>query len=119
MPSIPDVPVPNNMPYPAMSQLPTDEITADGAITPTKPCLYNVSKAGVAALTLAAPTLNGVIIGVFSETAQAHTIDLATTGINGGSADVGTFGGAIGDGVLLISIDSNWYQMANINVTWA
>lgn len=112
-------PIPNGVANPSLPAFPTEEITASGAITATKPCLYNVSKAGVAALTLAAPTINGVIIGVFSETAQAHTIDLATTGINGGSADVGTFGGAIGDGVLLISIDSNWYQMANINVTWA
>lgn len=96
----------------------TQELTDSGAITiPSGFVVLN--KAGVIAATLAAPTANGQILIVVSETAQAHTLDLATSGINGGSADVGTFGGAIGDGVGLISHDGVWYSFANTNVTFA
>lgn len=111
-------PIPFNMPFGAGTQYPTQELTDDGAIT--IPCgLVVLNKAGVVAATLAAPQADGMVLFIVSETAQAHTLDLATTGVNAGSADVGTFGGAIGDGVVLVSHGDHWYSFANTNVTFA
>lgn len=111
---------PKGLPYPPGVQFPTQELTDDGAIT--IPCgLVVLNKAGVIAATLAAPAYNGQILMIVSETAQAHTLDLATSGVNAGSADVGTFGGAIGDGVCLMSHGDHWYVVpgTNLNVTFA
>lgn len=104
--------------YGVSTQIPTQELTDDGAIT-IPSGLVVLNKAGAIAATLAAPQGNGLVLFIVSETAQAHTLDLATTGVNGGSADVGTFGGAIGDGVVLISHGDHWYSVANTNVTFA
>lgn len=99
-------------------QVPTQELTDSGAITiPSGVVILN--KTGVIAATLAAPQADGMVLWVVSETAQAHTLDLATSGVNAGSADVGTFGGAIGDGVGLVSHGGHWYSFANTNVTFA
>lgn len=101
-------------------QFPTQELTDSGAIT--IPCgLVVLNKAGVIAATLAAPIANGQLLMIVSETAQAHTLDLATSGVNAGNADVGTFGGAIGDGVCLASHGDHWYVVpgTNLNVTFA
>lgn len=82
-----------------------------------------VTKAGVCAMTLGVPTTaqNGVILVFFSTTAQAHTLTIATIGFNAGNAaaDVGTFGGAIGDGVVLVAYEGEWYIVpgTNLNVT--
>ena len=111
-------PIPFNLPFGAGTQFPTQELTDDGAIT--IPCgMVVLNKAGVVAATLAAPQADGMVLFITSETAQAHTLDLATTGVNGSAADVGTFGGAIGDGVVLWSHDGVWYSSANTNVTFA
>lgn len=111
-------PIPYNLPFGAGTQFPTQELTDDGAIT--IPCgLVVLNKAGVVAATLAAPQADGMVLFIVSETAQAHTVDLATSGVNGGAADVGTFGGAIGDGVVLISHGDHWYSVANTNVSFA
>lgn len=99
-------------------QFPIQELTDDGAITIPQG-LVRLNKAGAIAATLAAPKADGLLLCVTSDTAQAHTLDLATTGINGGSADVGTYGGAIGDCVILFSEGGDWCQVANVNVTWA
>jgi len=110
--------IPAALPYPAGVQFPTQELTDSGAIT--IPCgLVVLNKAGAIAATLAAPTVNGLILMISSETAQAHTVDMASTGVSGGNADVGTFGGAIGDCCVLVSYDGHWYQVSNHNVTWA
>ena len=92
-------------------QFPIQELTDDGAITIPQG-LVRLNKAGVVAATLAAPQADGLILCISSDTAQAHTVDLATSGINGGSADVGTFGGAIGDCVILMSEGDHWCQVA-------
>lgn len=110
--------IPQNLPNPAGVQFPYQELTDDGAIT-IPSGLVVLNKAGAIAATLAAPTENGLFLFISSETAQAHTVDLASSGISGGSADVGTFGGAIGDCVGLMSYDGHWYQVSNVNVTWA
>lgn len=83
-----------------------------------------VTKAGVCAMTLTAPTAtthDGVRITFVSTTAQAHTLTVATAGMNdlGASGDVGTFGGAKGDGLTLAAYQGDWYVVSNINVTIA
>lgn len=83
-----------------------------------------VTKAGVCAMTLTAPTAtthDGVSITFVSTTAQAHTLTVATAGMNdlGAAGDVGTFGGAKGDGLTLIAYQGDWFITSNINVTLA
>lgn len=96
--------------------------SADGAIT-VKSGTVVVTKAGVCAMTLADPTAtvdDGKILRVVSATASAHTLsNAAGSGFNGGGSgtDVGTFGGAKGDGVELVAYQGVWYVARNTNVT--
>lgn len=85
-----------------------------------------VTKGTAAALTVAAPTAtthDGVTITVVSSTAAAHTVTATTIGFNAGDAasDVGTFGGAIGDGFAFVAYQGEWYVVpgSNLNVTLA
>lgn len=111
--------IPNN-PVNAVSPLwATQEITSAGAITILGGGVVVINAGSGLAVTLAAPLRNGIILFVVSETAQAHTLDMATSGINGTSNDIGTFGGAIGDGVILVSLGAHWYDFSNTNITWA
>ncbi|MEM6280586.1 MAG: hypothetical protein AAF787_00215 [Chloroflexota bacterium] len=96
----------------------------DGAVT-IKSGIVAITKAGVAALTLAAPTAgddDGKVLVIDSHTANAHTLTVAG-GLRGAGAgaDVGTFGGAIGDGVTLYAYNGAWYPVpgSNLNVTFA
>lgn len=106
-------------------QEPVVAVTADGAIAvPSVNTQYFITKAGVAAMTLVAPTAtthDGITLTFIATTANAHTLDLATAGINDGSADIGTFGGAKGDGVKIVAYQGQWYEVPgnNTNVTWA
>lgn len=109
--------IPNQLPNPASPQMAYQEVTAAGAIT--IPSGVVVINGTTLAVTLAAPRANGMYLFIVSENASAHTLDLATSGVNGGAADIGTFGGAAGDGVILVSIGSHWYSLANTNVTFA
>ena len=114
----------------------TGIITADGGITQTVTAyaadgaigIYShtavITKGTAAALTLAAPTAtthDGVVITVVSSTAAAHTVTATTIGFNAGDAasDVGTFGGAIGDGLSFVAYQGEWYTLSNTNVTLA
>lgn len=110
--------IPNNLPNPPGVQFPYQELLDDGAIT--IPCgLVVLNKGSAITATLAAPTANGLFLFISSETAQAHKVDLASSGINAhASNDVGTFGGAVADCVGLVSYDGHWYQVSNVNVTW-
>lgn len=110
--------IPNGLPYGVPSQVPTQVASADGAITIPSGHV-TITKAGVCALTLAAPQADGLRLTITATTAHAHTVDLATTGINGGSADVGTFGGAVHDHVKLVSIGAHWHVESLLNVTFA
>ena len=83
-----------------------------------------ITKGTAAALTLAAPTAtthDGVEIVIVSTTAAAHTVTVATAGMNGlgASGDVGTFGAAVGNGMTLVAYQGNWYLTCNIGVTLA
>jgi len=101
-------------------------VSADGAISiPTVNTSYYITKAGVAAMTLADPTAtthDGVRLTFISTTAQAHTLDnTAGSGFNNGGTgtDFGTWGGAIGDGIVLEAYQGIWYIVpgSNLNVT--
>jgi len=62
-----------------------------------------------------------VEIVVVSTTAAAHTVTATTIGFNAGNAasDIGTFGGAIGDGFSFVAYQGEWYVLTNTNVTLA
>ena len=109
--------IPDGLPNPSSPQFAFQEVTAAGAIT--IPAGIVIINGTTLAVTLAAPRHSGQVLFISSENASAHTLDLATAGVNAGSADIGTFGGAAGDGVILVSYDGNWYDFANTNVTWA
>lgn len=99
-------------------------VTGDGAISiPTYNAIHFITKAGVAAMTLADPTAtthDGVELTFIATTANAHTLDnSAGSGFNGVGAggDLGTFGGAIGDLIKITAYQGVWYTLINTNVT--
>jgi len=99
-------------------------VTADGAIAvPAGSRTYFITKAGVAAMTLVDPTAtthDGIRLTFIATTAHAHTLsNAAGSGFNGGGAakDVGTFGGAIGDGITIVAYQGKWWLENSINVT--
>lgn len=96
----------------------------DGAIT-IKSGIVQITKGTAAAITLAAPTAttdDGKVLVIDSTTAAAHTVTIAN-GLRGAGAgaDVGTFGAAIGNGVVLYAYQGAWYTVpgTNLNVTFA
>lgn len=98
-------------------------ITASGAIAvrPTKS--YLITKAGVAAMTLAAPvagTDDGVQISVRSTTAFAHTIT-ATGLLQTGSAsvNVATFAAFAGAGLTLRAYNAKWLVVSSNAITFS
>lgn len=96
--------------------------SVNGAIQSVAGGQVFITKAGVCALTLAAPYAAYARLTIISTTANAHTVTVANgIGGAGSGADVGTFGGAIGDGVTLISYNGYWYVEpgTNLNVTFA
>lgn len=98
-------------------------VSADGAIT-IKDGTAWLTKAGVAATTLAAPTAttdDGKTLVVYATTANAHTVTQTTPGFNNGGAasDVATFGGAIGDNLVLRAYQGAWYVVSSVNGTLA
>lgn len=92
-------------------------VTADGAISiPAYNVHYFITKAGVAAMTIADPTAtthDGVTLTFIATTANAHTLsNAAGSGFfssGGATKDVATFGGAIGDGLTIIAYQGKWY----------
>lgn len=94
---------------------------SDGAIT-VAPQIALLTKAGVGAYTLAAPTAtthDGYQLCAVSTTANAHVITFASGKINGGSNVTITYGGAIGDAACLVAYQGVWYTTSAINATVA
>lgn len=99
------------------SRTPFAAVSADGAITiPAYNKTHFITKAGVAALTIADPTAtthDGVTLTFLSTTANAHTLsNAAGSGFfssGGASKDIATFGGAIDDGITIIAYQGKWY----------
>lgn len=98
-------------------------LAASGAIAPRLPADYVITKAGVAALTLAAPTAtvdDGQIIVVTSGTAFAHTLT-ATGLLNTGAAAVNlaTFAAFAGAGLVLMAYQGKWNVISQIGITFS
>lgn len=97
-------------------------ITASGAILPTAGN-YVVTKAGVAAMTLAAPTAtvqDFTLIKISSATAYAHTVT-ATGLLQTGSASVNTATCAAyaGCGLTLMAYQGKWIVVFSVGVTFS
>jgi len=97
-------------------------ITASGAINPHASGSYAITKAGVAVLTLAAPTSgvdDGVTINLSSTTAYAHTLT-ATGLLQTGSASVNlaTFAAYAGARLTLTAYKGKWYVQNPIGITF-
>lgn len=97
-------------------------ITGDGAIS-IKEGYVVLSKGSAGAITIADPiatTDDGKIIRVIAISAQAHVITAATSGFNAkGSSGTATFGAALGNTVVLLAYQGDWYVIGNINITVA
>jgi hypothetical protein len=96
---------------------------ASGAVSPHKAATYVVTKAGVAALTLAAPTAgtdDGLIITVTSNTAYAHTLT-ATNLLQTGTTyvSVATFAAHPGAGVVLMAYQGLWNVISATAITFS
>jgi hypothetical protein len=97
-------------------------LTANGAINPHASANYIITKAGVLAATLAAPTAgtdDGVTITITSSTAFAHTLT-ATGLLNTGSAAVNlaTFAAFAGAGLTLQAFNGTWNILSSVGITF-
>lgn len=99
-------------------------LTASGAIPVGPPLIsaaYQITKAGVAAMTLAAPVAgadDGKVIWVESNTANAHTIT-ATGLLQTGAAGVNvlTFAAFAGAACKLMALSGKWVLVLSIGIT--
>lgn len=98
-------------------------LSANGALDNHNSNTYVVTKASIAALTLAAPTAgadDGKEITVTSSTAFAHTLT-ATGLLATGSASVNaaTFAAFAGAGLRLIAYNGKWNVLSSVGVTFS
>lgn len=98
-------------------------LTTNGAVSPHTTADYVITKAGVLADTLAAPTAttdDGVVICIVSTTANAHTLT-ATGLLNTGTAAVNlaTFAAYAGAGLTLLAYQAKWYVLSSVGVTFS
>lgn len=97
-------------------------LTTNGAL-PVVTGNYVVTKAGVLADTLAAPTAgsqDGVIIQISSTTANAHT--LTATGLfqcGTSSVNLATFAAQAGAGLVLMSYNGKWIVLSSVGITFS
>lgn len=108
------------MPNPHVPNRAQTLLDASGAVVPGDG-IFHITKAGVAALTLAKPEVDGLSMLFVSETAAAHTITVErdspiTYGLNGALVTA-TFGGAKGDHVELVSRAGSWWTVRTRNIT--
>ena len=88
-----------------------------GTVPTSDVAIIYLTKAGVGAMTLAAPAIDQTNTLLFiSTTAQAHTITMAG---NAAATDVATFGGAIGNSCTLKASNGVWACVAQNGVTVA
>ena len=111
------------VPLPMLWSSTPQTLTANGAIPAHGSHTYVITKAGVAAMTLAAPTAvtdDGNEIVVTSDTANAHTIT-ATGLLDTGTAsvNVATFAGQKGAGLSLLAYNGRWKVTAAVGITFS
>lgn len=98
-------------------------LSVNGAIPPHVGHTYVITKAGVLADTLAAPTAttdDGIEITVTSNTANAHTITatgLLQTGT--ASVNVATFAAFAGAGLTLMAYQGKWNVICSVGITFS
>lgn len=94
-------------------------LTTNGAISPSTPASYVITKAGVYAGTLAAPvagTDDGKVILFTSATANAHTITatgLIQTGA-GANLNQAALAAQPGAGITLMAYQAKWYVIGSV-----
>lgn len=91
------------------------------AIPSTVPGDYVVKTAGVDAMTLAAPTLanDGIVISVFSDTTNAHTITATSLLANGTALKTtATFAAFRGAGLILKASNLVWHVLSSTAITF-
>lgn len=98
-------------------------MSVTGAITvPVKDTTVILNKAGVAAMTLAAPAKDqtGITLTITSDTAQAHTVT-ATSLLSTGTASVSvaTFAASKGSGLVLKAVDGLWNVISSTGITFS
>jgi hypothetical protein len=98
-------------------------LTTNGAISPNTAANYVITKAGVLADTLAAPTAtvdDGKVIIITSNTANAHTLT-ATGLLQTGSASVNlaTFAAFAGAGLTLMAYQGKWNVIGSVGITFS
>lgn len=110
----------------AYSPTPFGAVAASGAITIVayNKIFYITKSASAAAMTIVDPTAtthDGIVYHFIATTAQAHTLDnSAGSGFfssGGGTKDVATFGGAIGDRFSITAYQGKWYILDSLNIT--
>jgi hypothetical protein len=98
-------------------------LTTNGAINPNLAANYVITKAGVLADTLAAPTAttdDGKVILITSNTANAHT--LTATGLlqtGSASVNVATFAANAGAGLTLMAYQGKWNVLGSVGITFS
>jgi hypothetical protein len=98
-------------------------VSASGAVIPGGGN-YVITKAGVAAITLAVPTAGSVANGgidgakmTFIDVGgHAHTVTTPASGINGAD-HIATFGGTVGNFIELVAYNGVWYVTASAGIT--
>jgi len=91
----------------------------DGAVNIKFGTALLTKSASAGAYTLANPTAgtdDGKILYLVSTTAKAHVVTTGSSGVNATNNTL-TFGGAIGDGVVLEAYNGSWYIRSTTNVT--
>ena len=89
--------------------------TSAGAVAPSG---YAVLKTGTSgAMTLVNPASDGILLIIVAADAHAYTLTCSAGKLNGGA--VGTFGGAIGDSLILLSSGGVWLAALANGVTIA
>ena len=107
----------------ASEQANTQPALVNGAITIASGRVP-ITKAGVAALTLAQPIAgpasagghDGCALTIYDTTGHAHTVTTSANGINGAD-HIATFGGAVGNSITLQAYNGVWYATALSSVT--
>ena len=96
-------------------------LAVSGAIDPHSAHRYVITKAGVAAMTLAAPTAgadDGLLIEISSATANAHTVTATGLYADGaGHVNLATFAANVGACLVLMAYQGKWYVQVVQGIT--
>lgn len=111
------------MPLAAITYQPPIALTTNGAIAPSTAAVYNITKAGVLADTLAAPvagTDDGKVIMIFSTTANAHTVTATGLFLTGtASVNLATFANSAGAGFVIMANNAKWVVISSVGITFS